>query len=69
MKIIDIYEYLDFCIPARVQQMTPKKVMYSGLLGNIPLSLANIEIFLISYDKSDNSWVIYFESDEEGKTK
>lgn len=65
MKLIDIYEYLDFCIPVKVQQIYPKKVLYNGLLCNIPMSLANIEIFLISYGKDDKSWMIYFEGDKE----
>lgn len=36
MKIIDIYEYLDPCIPVIIQQMRPIRELYKGVLCLAP---------------------------------
>ena len=64
MKFIDLYAYLDFCIPVRIQQMYPSKILYDGILPYTPITLAFIEVYLISFDSKENKWVIYYEGDE-----
>ena len=63
MKLIDLYEYLDFCIPVLIQQMHPKEILYDGMLCYIPMTLAHIEVYLISFDSKENKWVIYYEGE------
>ena len=65
MKFINLYEYLDFCIPIEVKQMYPNKMLYVGRLSLAPMTLANIEIYLVSFDLRKNRFVIYYEGDKE----
>lgn len=65
MKFIELYEYLDFCIHIEVIQMYPKKTLYVGRLALAPMTLANIEIYLISFNLRENRFVIYYEGGNE----
>lgn len=63
MKLIDIYKYLDFCMPANIQNKYTKDTLYSGTLCYFPVMLAELEVSLITFDSQNNCWIIYCKGD------
>lgn len=65
MKLIDVYKYLDFCMPVNIQHKYTKETVYSGTLCYFPVMLAELEVSFISFDTNENRWIIYYEEGEE----
>ena len=65
MKFIDLYDYLDFSFPIDVRCLHPTKRLYKGVLSKAPMTLANIEVYLVSFDLTEGRFIIYYEEDEE----
>ena len=65
MKFIDLYDTLDFCFPIKVQEVRSNETLYVGSLSSAPMTLASIEVYLVSFNTKENQFIIYFEEDKE----